>query len=175
MTISDPQLVTILVFVIAGLSLTQTLFLLVFLDQVNRRVRKAEISLGKLSRKASHSLQNTKQLLQQLSRGTDKLPIVAGEVNRFLDIATEKARLANEIVARDIHFSVVHLEETSRRIEFALHQFTRQSSKVKKWIRYPACFVSAMIHGASTGVKAYTRASHRQQPATHYPDDEIFI
>jgi hypothetical protein len=175
MTSSDPQFVTILAFLIAGLFLIQTLFLLVFVDQVNRRVRRAESSLVKASRKISCGLQRTKQHLQQLSWITDRLPVVAREVNNLLEIASEKARWANEIAAHDIHLSTAHLEETGRRIEFALSQFTRQTSKVRKWIRYPAYCISAIIHGAFTGAKAYTRNSRKGQPATHYPDDEIFI
>jgi len=175
MTISNPQLVTILVFVIAGLFLIQTLFLLVFLDQVNRRVRRAEKSLVEASKKASAGLRNAQELLLQVSRVTDRLPLAAQEVNNLLETASVKAQQINEIVAKNIHLSTVHVEETGRRIEFALGQFTRQTSKVRKWVRYPAYFISAIIHGAFTGVRTYTRDSRRRQPATHYPDDEIFI
>ena len=175
MTISDPQLVTILAFVIAGLFLVQTLFLLVFVDQVNRRIRRAEMSLVKASKKASHSLQTLKQQLQQLSRYTERIPAVVHEVNKLLSITSEKARWVDEKIARDIHLSTAYVEEASRRVEFALHQFTRQTSKVRKWIRYPSFFISALIQGTFAGVRAYTRDSRQRQPETHYPDEEIFI
>ena len=175
MTIHDPQLVTILVFWIAGLFLVQTLCLLVFVERVNRRVRRAEKSLVKLSKRASAGLRKTQELLLQVSRVTDRLPSAALEVNNLLETTSVKARQINSIVARDIHLSTVHIEEAGRRIEFALSQLTRQTSKVRKWIRYPSHCVSAIIHGAFTGVRTYTRDPQRGQPATHYPDDEIFI
>jgi hypothetical protein len=175
MTISDPQFVTILVFVIAGLFLLQTLFLLVFLDQVNRQIRKADLSLIRISRKTTKGLRDTKEELQKLSQITDKLPAMARRVDTVLGIATEKARWTNDVASRNIQLSTDYLEEANRKIEFALSQFTRQTSKVKRLIRYPANYVSAIIHGAFTGFRTYTRETHRGQPATHYPDDEIFI
>jgi len=175
MTINDPQLVTILVFVISGLFLLQTLFLLVFFDQVNRRVRKAERSVSSFARKASEGLRNTKEQLQQLSRITGKIPEIARELDTLLDVASEKARWADSAASRNIQLSAAHLEETNRRIDFALNQFTRQTSRVRKLIKYPTNYVSAIIHGAVTGVKTYTRHPDRGQPSTHNPDDEIFI
>ena len=175
MSISDPALVNILVFLMAGLFLVQTLFLLIFLDQVNRRVRKAERSLFKVSKKASRGLQTSKKYLHQVNQIAEKLPQVTREVDNLLNLALEKTRQANDRAASDLHSSTAHLEETGRRIEFALNQFTRQTSKVRKWIRYPGNWASAIIHGAFTGVKTYSRESHRKQPATHYADEEIFI
>ena len=175
MTISNPQLVTILALFIAGLFLIQTLFLLVFVDQVNRRVRRAESMLIKVSKQASRGLQSANEYLVQVGRIADTLPVVAREVNKFLDIASEKLYRANEVAAHDIHLGTTYVEEVGRRIEFVLHQFTRQTSKVRKGVRYPAHIVSAIIHGTFTGLKAYSRASRRKQPPTHYSDDEIFI
>lgn len=175
MTIGDPQLVAILVFVIAGLFLLQTLLLLVFFDQVNRRVLAAERSLIKLSKRVSQGLRLSKEYLHRLSLVTVKLPAVEHEINNVLDIALGKARQTNEIASRNIRLSIAHIEETGRRIELALMQFTRQTTKVKKWIRYPAYHISAIIHGAFAGIRVYSRESHRGQPATHVPDDEIFI
>ena len=175
MTISDPQLVTVLVYVIAGLFLLQTLFLLVFVDQVNRRTRSAERSLTRLSKKALRGLRLSRQYLHQLNLVAVKLPAVEHEISKMLDIASGKTREANEIASRNISLSIAHIEETSRRIELALTQFTRQTSRVRKWIRFPTYYISAIIHGAFTGVRVYSRDSHRRQPATHVPDDEIFI
>ena len=93
----------------------------------------------------------------------------------MLGITSEKSRWANDLVTSNIQLSAAHLEETSRRIDFALNQFTRQTSKVRKLVRYPANYMSAIVHGVFTGVKTFTRNSRREQPATHYPDDEIFI
>jgi hypothetical protein len=175
MTISDPALVTTLVFLIAGLFLLQTLFLLVFVDQVNRRVRRAERSLNRVSRRATAGFGTAKNYLQQLGVIAEKIPAVANEVDSLLDITVEKVHSANQRAAREIHLTTAHIEETGRRIEFALSQFTRQTSKVRRWIRYPGHCLSAIIHGAFAGVKTYSRDSSRGQPATHYPDEEIFI
>lgn len=175
MTVNDPALLTILVFLIAGLFLVQTLFLLVFVDRVNRRIRKLDRTLVRTSKKISRGIQTANDYVQQLSRTVETLPDVVHRVDGLLDTVVCKLRSFSGRASRDLHWTTSHLEETGRRIELALHQFTRQTSKVRKWIRYPGNWIAAIIHGAFTGVKTYSRDSHRRQPATHYPDDEIFI
>ena len=174
-TVQDPATLEVMVILIVVLFAVQTLAFFIFLEFVNRRVRKADRALSKFSKKAIQSVQLTREYLQRLSWITEKLPVVEQEVNTIMDSVSDKMREANRVAEKSIGLTTTHLEETSRRIEFALSQFSRQTSKVRRWIRYPGHYVSAIIHGAFTGFRFYSRESHTRQPATHYPDDERFI
>jgi hypothetical protein len=175
MTVSDPQLVTILVFAMAGLLLLQTLFLLVFMGQVNRRVRKAEKSVVKISKEALETLRTTRSHLEKLSWIKDKLPLAEREITLLLDHISERIRQVNETSEQGLEAVSSRVVEIGRRSELTLNQFLRQSSQVRKWIRYPGLCASAVVHGLFVGLRAYFRHSHEGQPATHLPDEEIFI
>ena len=174
-TVQNPATLEAMVILIVVLFAVQTLVFFFFLEYLNRRVRKADQSLSKFSKKAIQSVRLTREYLQKLSWINEKLPVVEQEVNTLLDSLSDSARHANEVTGKSIGLTATHLEETSRRIEVALSQFSRQTNKVRRWIRYPGYYVSALIHGAFTGFRSYSRGSHSQQPATHYPDDEEFI
>jgi hypothetical protein len=175
MSINNMELVTILVYILAGLFLLQAIITLIMYFALQRPIKKAEDKAITLTQRSAGQIRNLKALLFRLNKSLDRLPMVEQSVSRVLDYAIGKLQLVNQYTESALRKSSDQIEEIGRQFEHSLKQFSRQTAQVDRAIRNPAVNASALLQGLVVGFKELFKSTPPVQPATHSPDDDAFI
>lgn len=175
MSFNDPQLASILVLVMGAFVLLETLFVIVALHQIQRRLRKAEAAVDTLLDRTFRTLQSSRTRLEQLEKIGEKFPELQDKMEGFLEDFLQAAHWADEAAEKQVRRLRLQLEASNKRCGIWLSQFSRQTYRVQKAIRDPARQVSAVIRGVLAGIRCYFSNGRSKPETAPLPDREIFI
>ena len=171
----DIQLISTLLYVLAGLFLLQSIFTIILYFVLSGKLRKVEDETIKISQRSAGQIRNFRALLVRINRAFQILPALEKSFTKVLDYAVEKLQVVDEYTESTMQKSVVQIEEIGRKIEVSLKQFNRQTTQVERIIRNPAINASALLHGLVVGFRELFKSTRAFQPATHSPEDDAFI
>lgn len=165
------DLTTVLVFCMAALVLLEGVIQVVALTMLERQLHRWAVRLEASQAAVGGTLQAASHMLSRVALVTVYLPTLERQTNRLLDQVSGRLQVWDEAAARGLAKATEGLDATSRRIEYGLVQFTRQTSLLSRKVQIPAMRLSAMIKGVQAGVDAWRRG-RRVSPLM---DDENFI
>lgn len=171
MTLTDPDLTTILVFCMAGLLLIQTIALLVALSRITDRARLTEAAAVRITEVIRDRLKEAHQTLEQLAWMEERMPVIEERSNAFIDAAGQRLEQFDARVGETIRKARLRVDESGRKLEYGLAQFNRQTTQLIRDFHYPAGHVAAVLKGVSAGIKAWRMRSSGMP----LQDEESFI
>ena len=173
MTFQNLELATVLIFVLVGLILAQTIVLLVVISKLNQEMKRSETAASRLAREVGDALTSISAGLGRADWIFRTLPVVEKSVAGLLDSLTSGAGKANESASKGIESALEKIDEAGRQFEFALTKFSRQTSRVRRAVRYPTIGAAALAHGLVTALR--TMREPKKRPMRHLHDGERFI
>lgn len=171
MTVTDPTLTTVLVFIMAALVLIQTAGLLIALGKLTVQIRQTEQNLVRMTKMVHGRLEEANALLEHLSGVQGHLEEIATHSNRFLDATGEHIERTNDRLAGLLTTATTKVDESGRTLEYALAQFMRQTTQLSREVHYPAKRISAVLKGIQVGLRTFL-SRDRHVPTQ---DEEAFI
>lgn len=175
MIIGDSNLEIWLVALMLLMLLSQAVGLVVAITVLNRRLQKLHQLLDQISTTVLQQTNTAKDLLTRVGWIREKLPLFEERAQSEITRVSSTLKQFDETSARQLASAQQSVRASSRKTEYALTQFSRQTSRVHHWVRVPAVYTSATLQGVATGIKHFLRNGRSQQPATHLPDEETFI
>jgi hypothetical protein len=175
MSISDIQLVSVLVFVLAGLFLLQSLFVVFLFFVLRNRMDRIEAKSMDMTQRLGGQLRNIRALTHRIGETLQFLPDTESSIDKILEVVTDHLQSADRYAQSVLKRSTSEIDEIGRRIEVSLRQLERQTSQIDRWVRNPAINVSALLQGLIVGFREFFKTRPRTQPATHSADDDAFI
>lgn len=173
MTIENPQLVTVLILCMAGMLFAQALLFVFVLVRTEQKMREMETAMARLSKLAGSSLAATREILEKLGWLPEVMVKLDVKIASMLDAMLHGLGKANDGLEGGIDRVNRSIDDVSRRVDYGLMLFTRQTSRVRRGLRYPALNFSALIHGIKVGLQ--TLKGERRTPTRSIHDDENFI
>ncbi|MEJ2078967.1 MAG: hypothetical protein P8020_11485 [Acidobacteriota bacterium] len=171
MSINDPTAITILVFIMAGLVLIQTVGLLFALGKLSSQVRSAEQSVVEIANVIRGRVAEANALLKYLSGMQTRLEDLASHSNQLIDATGDRIAVANDHIAGLLELATGKVDESGRSVEYVLAQFMRQTTQLTRQVHHPTKRVSAVLKGVQVGLK--TLLSRERSVPTQ--DEEAFI
>jgi hypothetical protein len=171
MSINDPTAITILVFIMAGLVLIQTVGLLFALGKLSSQVRSAEQSVVEIANVIRGRVAEANALLKYLSGMQTRLEDLASRSNQLIDATGDRIAVANDHIAGLLELATGKVDESGRSVEYVLAQFMRQTTQLTRQVHHPTKRVSAVLKGVQVGLK--TLLSRERSVPTQ--DEEAFI
>jgi hypothetical protein len=171
MSINDPTAITILVFIMAGLVLIQTVGLLFALGKLSSQVRSAEQSVVEIANVIRGRVAAANALLKYLSGMQTRLEDLASRSNQLIDATGDRIAVANDHIAGLLELATGKVDESGRSVEYVLAQFMRQTTQLTRQVHHPTKRVSAVLKGVQVGLK--TLLSRERSVPTQ--DEEAFI
>jgi uncharacterized membrane-anchored protein len=171
MTINDPTLTTVLVFIMAALVLIQMAGLLIAFGKLSSQIRNAERSLVGIAEIVHGRIEEANALLKHLSGVQGRLEELAARSNSLIDTTGDRIGLANEHVAGLLEAATGKVDESGRSLEYALAQFMRQTTLLSRQVHQPAKRVSAVLKGVQVGLRTFL-SRERGVPTQ---DEDAFI
>lgn len=175
MIIGDSNLEIWLIALLLIMLLTQTIGLVIAITILNRRLQRLHRVLEQVSTTVLQQTNTARGLLTRLGWIRENLPELEERVQSEINRVSSSLKEFNETSARHLASAQQSVRASSRKTEYTLTQFTRQTSRVHHWVRIPTIYTSATLQGLVTGIKHFLRNGRSQQPATHLPDQETFI
>lgn len=173
MVVNDLDLVTVLVFIMVGLVILQSVGLVIMLAKSNARLQEAESRLQRYSVQMRPLLANLRDALERLKWIPGQLQAFEETTENLLTSVVGGLETANERFKVGLGAGCDRIEEAGRKIEYGLSTFSRQTTRVHRSIRYPASNFSALIHGLTAGIE--TLRGDKKDPTRHYQEEEDFI
>jgi|SRR5690606_21921986 len=175
MVIGDSNLEVWLVVLMLVMVLGQTAGLVVAITILNRRLKTLHNLLEQVSGTVLKQSETARDLLNRSGWIREKLPVWEERAQFEIERVSNQLQRIDRISAEKLAAAQEGVRLSSRKAEYALTQFTRQTSRVDYWVRIPAIYTSATLQGLAAGIKHFLRNGRSHQPATHLPDEETFI
>lgn len=175
MIIGDSNLEVWLIVLMLVMVLSQTIGLVIAITILNRRLQKLHTVLEQVSATVLKQTGTARDLLTRLGWIRENLPVLEERVESEIDRVSSSLKHFNTTSAEKLASARQGVRASSRKTEYTLTQFTRQTSRVHHWVRIPTIYTSATLLGVATGIKHFLRNGRSHQPATHLPDEETFI
>jgi hypothetical protein len=173
MTFQNMELVSVFVFILAGLMLLQLAATIVFLIYVDRGLKKAEKVTARTAAKLRSLVKKTQETLARAAWVRKVMPSIESSVLSLLDSVSSGANKANKVTSRELDSAFARIDKTAHQFEFALTTFTRQTNHVRRVVRYPAINAAALLQGLLAALRTLRRPEKR--PLRHLHDGESFI
>ena len=173
MTFQNLELVTVLIFVLAGFILAQTIVLVVVMSRLEREMKLLGKAATRFARELGDALTSLNAGLARLEWIFRAIPVVEKSLASLLDSVTSGAGKANASASKGIESALERIDEVGRQFEFALTKFSRQTSRVRRAVRYPTISAAALAHGLVTALR--TVREPKKRPMRHLHDGESFI
>ncbi len=173
MTFQNLELVTVLIFVLVGFILAQTIVLLVIMSKLDREMKRLERAATRYARELGDVLTSLNAGLGRVDWILRTLPVVEKSIAGLMDSVLSGAGKANDGASKGIESALERIDEAGRQFEFALTKFSRQTSRVRRLVRYPTISAAALAHGLVTALR--TLREPKKRPMRHLHDGERFI
>lgn len=174
MTVGNLDFVTVLVLIMCAMVLGQAIFTVLVLRKAEKRLHEADRLLSRTSTKVLEKLAVARNLLEDLKGLHETLPLVEKEIFSLLDSAHRGTEKVSSISARGIQIAMAKVEDADRRSEYALAQFTRQTTRLRKGVRYPVIHLSALLKGVLAGIETLWM-NREEEPQKGLHEEEGFI
>jgi hypothetical protein len=165
------ELATILVFCMAGLVLLQAVLSALAMAQLGNRLRRWADGLEASQAAVGRTLKVAAQMLSRVAQVSAYLPAIERQISRLLVHASNRLETWDQSFARGLTAATEGIESASRKFEYGLVQFSRQTAVIVRKIRMPALQLSALLKGVGAGL-SYWRRGRQPAPLT---DEESFI
>jgi len=167
--------ISILLYILAGIFLLQSLFTVVLFFVLNPKMKQLEDKAIHVTQRSAGQVRNLRALVVRMGRAIEILPRVEESVTKVLDLASEKVQTVDQLAESVLRESATRIEEAGRKIEMSLKKFHRQAAHVERLIRNPVVNASALLQGVVVGFRQLFQSNRTIQPATHSPEDDAFI
>jgi hypothetical protein len=161
----------VLVFCMAGLVLGHAVLLALAFVSLDRRLRHWTDRLTASQAAVGDSLRAASVLLGQVAQVAARLPSLEQKANHWLDVLATQTERLDQQAARGLAEAIRLVDETGRRIEYGLVQFSRETTVLARKVRLPAKQLSAVLKGLRAGLDAWRRPP---RPSA-LQDEEDFI
>jgi Na+/H+ antiporter NhaB len=175
MSINNIELVSILVYVLAGLFFLQTICTVIMFFAFKKILLKIEDRTISAVQRSAGQIRNFKAFLGRIDQSLEKLPVLENSITKVLDYAIGKFQIADQYAESTLKKSAMQIEEAGRKVDVSLKQLSRHTDQVDRAIRNPAVNVSALLQGLVVGFRELFKTTQAIQPATHSPEDDAFI
>lgn len=165
---------TILVWVMAGLILLQTLGIVIAMEIARRKISKTRSTLDHTVEGLVELVHKTQLFLERALPLKERAPELENNLKRLLDATFTGVERADSVTAQGLRAAAQNLEMASRRVDLALAQFVRHTSRISRLVRYPSIQVSAVIQGAAAAFRELSR-SKREASTPQPTGEEDFI
>lgn len=174
MTIENPQLVTFLVFAIAGLILFQTALVFAFIWIFRTVIQRLDAKVDILATKSRDVVRFASQSVEAVEKTSSRLADVRIFLEGKFQEATQIGQKADRTTASQLNHLRFQLEKVNRNTDVLLSKFTVQTFKVHRAILDPSMRLSAILRAGAAAIRhAFSRGDG--SPASHVPDRPDFI
>ncbi len=174
MSIQDPQLVNILVVVMAALIIGQTLLLVMISLRMAKQVRHLDESLRLLSRRSAQGVAFAQRVIAAVKKMTPELSEVENTVEKELTTFLKASQKADQAAGRTIDLLRFELGKADSGLDDLLNKFSQQTYAVHRATVHPSMRVSELIR-ASLKILKQTLSREKKSPASYGPEKETFI
>ncbi len=174
MTIQNPQLVNILVLVMAALIIVQALILVLISFRLAKQVQHFDQSLRLLSQRSAQGVAFAKRVIAAVEKMTPRLSEVEKTVEKELTTFLKASEKADQAAGRSIDLLRFELGKANSGLDTLLSKFSQKTFEVHRAAVHPSKRVSELIR-ASLKILKQTLSREKKSPASYGPEKETFI
>ncbi len=174
MTIQNLQLVNILVLLMAGLIIVETIILVATTLSLSKQLQHLDQNLRVLTQRSAQGLAFAQRVIAAIEEGIPELSKVGDTVETQLSTLVETTETADQALGRSLDLLRFETGEARGELDNALSKFSHQTFKLHRLLVHPAMRASEIVHA---GVKILKQSLSREakSPASYGPDKETFI
>lgn len=173
MTFQNLETVTVVVFVLVAFILAQAFVFLVILMKLDQEIKRLEKGVAKYGRELKDLMGAVDDGLSHLEGVFRTLPSAQKHLSDMLESILAGAGIASQSASERIESAVATIDEATRQFDFMLTKFSRQTSRVRRAVRYPTISAAALVHGLATALRSMR--TPKRKPMRHLHDGESFI
>jgi hypothetical protein len=173
MTFQNLETATVLIFVLAAFIVAHMIVILVIISKVDQEMKRVEKSATRFAKELREDLTSLNEGLGRLEPVFRTLPLAEKAIAQVVNSLMSGAGRANQNASKGIESALHSIDEAGRKFEFALTRFSRQTTRVRRAVRYPTISAAALAHGFVTALRVLRKPKKR--PMRHLNDGESFI
>jgi len=174
MTIQNLQLVNILVLIMAGLIIVETIILVVTTLSLSKQIQDLDQNFRVLSRRSAEGMAFARRVITAIEEGTPELAKVEGTVEQQLSTLMETTKTADQALGRSLDLLRFETGKAQGEVDATLNKFSQQTFRLHRLLLHPAMRASEIVHAGVTILKQ-TLSREAKSPASYGPDKETFI
>ena len=174
MAIENLQLVNLLIFIMAGLIMVETIILVVTTFSLGRQLQNLDQNLKVLSRRSSQGMAFAQRVISAIEEGTPEFSKVEDTVEEQLSTLMKTTETANQAMGRSLDLLRFETGEARGEVDAVLGRFTQQTFRLHRLVLHPAMRASEIVH-AGVKILKQTLSKQAKSPAVYGPDKETFI
>ena len=174
MAIENLQLVNILILIMAGLIIVETIILAVTTLSLSRQLQNLDQNLKVLSQRSAQGLDFAKRVIAAIEEGTPEFSKVEATVEKQLSTLVETTETASHELGRSLDLLRFQTGEARGEVDAALSKFEQQTFRLHRLVLHPAMRASEIVH-AGIKILKQTLSREAKSPASYGPDKETFI
>jgi len=174
MTIQNLQLVNILVLIMAGLIILETIILVVTTLSLSKQLQDLDQKLRVFSQRSAQGLAFARRVITAIEEGTPELAQVEDTVEKQLSTLVKTTKTANQALGRSLDLLRFETGEAQGKMDTALSKFSQQTFRLHRLLLHPAMRASEIVH-AGVKILKQTLSRETKSPASYGPDTETFI
>jgi len=174
MPIENLQLVNILVFIMAGLIIVETIMLVVTTLTLSKQLQDLDQNLHVLSQRSAQGMAFARQVITAIEESVPELAHVEDTVEKQLSALTANTETANQALGRNLDLLRFQAGEARAEMDATLGKFSQQTFRLHRLLLHPAMRASEIVH-AGVKILKQTLSREAKSPASYGPDKETFI
>ncbi len=174
MAIQNLQLVNLLIFIMAGLIIVETIILVVTSFTLSRQLQNLDQNLKVLSQRSAQGMAFAQRVIAAIEEGTPEFSKVESTVENQLATLMETTETADQAFGRSLDLLRFETGEARGEVDAALSKFTQQTFRLHRMVLHPAIRASEIVH-AGIKILKQTLSKEAKSPASYGPDKETFI
>jgi len=174
MTIQNLQLVNVLVLIMAGLIIMETIILVVTTLSLSKQIQDLDQNLRVFSKRSAQGLAFARRVITAIEEGTPELAQVENTAEKQLSTLVETTKTANQALGRSLDLLRLETGKAQGEMDTALSKFSQQTFRLHRLLLHPAMRASEIVH-AGVKILKQTLSKEAKSPASYRPDKENFI
>ena len=174
MTIQNLQLVNVLVLIMAGLIIVETIILVVTTLTLSKQIQDLDQNLHVLTQRSAQGLAFARRVITAIEEGTPQLAQVEDAAEKQLSTLVETTKTADQALGRGLDLLRFETGEARGQVDTVLSKFSQQTFRLHRLLIHPAMRASEIVHAGVRALKQ-TLSREAKSPASYGPDKETFI
>ncbi len=174
MTIQNLPLVNILILIMAGLIIVETIILVVTTLSLSKQIQDLDQNLRVLSQRSAQGLAFARRVITAIEEGIPELARVEDTVEKQLSSLVKTTKTADQALGRSLDLLRFKTGEARGEVDTTLSKFSQQTFRLHRLLLHPAMRISEIVH-AGVKILKQTLSREAKSPASHGPDKETFI
>ena len=174
MAIQNLQLVNLLIFIMAGLIIVETIILVVTTFSLSSQLQHLDQNLKVLAQRSAQGMAFAQRVIAAIEEGTPAFSKVESTVEDQLSTLMKNTETANQAFGRSLDLLRFETGEARGEMDTALTKFSQQTFRLHRMVLHPAMRASEIVH-AGIKILKQTLAKEVKSPASYGPDKETFI